>query len=305
MKFGIIGVGKWGRKLTGEYVALKRENVLEEVAIYDSDPTNVGFFSTEKDVKIYPTLDELIKNVDAVHISTPNKYHYELASKALQSGKHVLLEKPLTTSKSDADKLIELAERQKLILKVGHIYRFANVFDKVKTLYKENYFGDVYYMNFYWTHLAPYTEEVDILWDLLVHPLDIYNIITEQWPDRFFGLASPFRRKKLNEAIFCAATSKNGPVSTCNISWLSPIKKREIEIIGSKRSALIKAVDQQITIFEADAKISIEVKTSNTIREEIINFEKDIGSGKNTINPASIGARTVELIEKAEQSINK
>jgi len=163
MKLGVIGIGRWGTKVAREYIALMNEGIIDSIILCDTDSSRLKQFTN---VITTNQLDEVIRRVDGIHICTPNSTHYEIAKKALESGVHVLVEKPMTTDHNQAYELTELAVSENLILQVGHIYRFANAIKKIRELYENNYFGTVYYFNLTWTHLMPCMEEVDILWDL-------------------------------------------------------------------------------------------------------------------------------------------
>lgn len=301
MKIGVVGVGAWGKKVIEEYIQLASEHKIEKVYVFDSDSSRLDAYKNRDFVATCDSFDALMGSVDGMHLCVPNVLHYKLAKTAMEHGKHVLVEKPLTTSIGDARGLLKIMKKNKVVLEVGHIFRFANALKKTAELYRSGYFGKVYYINFYWTHLMPGVPGVDVMWDLLPHPLDMYNIITGLWPDSFAGTADPLRREKLSEVTFIEAHSKKGPSSTYQTSWLSSIRRRDIEIIGEKCSASIKAVDQTISIFQPDGtQADIDVVKNNTIRDEALNFIDSISTGESKINTADLGVKTVELILQIE-----
>lgn len=302
MKVGIIGIGYWGSKVAKEYMELQEDGVIKSVHLYDINKSRQEPFKAK--AHTYQEFNKFLDAVDALHLCTNNSSHYEIAKKAIESEKSVLVEKPMTTKHDEAYNLVELASEKGIILQVGHIFRFANVIRKTKELYQNGFFGKPYYVNLKWIHLMDSPKGVDILWDLLPHPLDIINFITKEWPSEFIGIGSGFRRNNLNEVAFLKAISDNLIVNF-ELSWLSPIKGRILEIYGSKRSAIVECVKQTIVIYEEDKAEQIKVKSNNTIREEAINFIKSIESGKNTFNSAVVGARAVEIIEKAINSIRR
>jgi len=302
MKIGVIGIGRWGMKVAREYIALMNEGVIDSVILCDTDSSRLKPFV---DVAVTCNqLDNIIRKADGIHICTPNFTHYKIAKKALESEVHVLIEKPMTTDHNQAYELVEIATAEDLILQVGHIYRFANAIRKIKELYENNYFGDVYYFNLTWTHLMPYMEGVDILWDLLPHPLDILNFITRKWPVEFVGVGRAFRRGGLNEVTTLQAVYADGTFANIHLSWLSPIRRRLLEIVGSKRTALVECVKQEIRIYEENNKEELlKVEVNNTIRDEVLNFIRAIETGKNNFNSSIVGARCVERIERAISSL--
>lgn len=297
MRVGVVGIGYWGQKVVREYIHLLNEGYIDYLALCDIDQSKLRKF---KEYDTFTHLNELLNKVDAIHICTSNDAHYEVAKRSIEENKHVLIEKPMTTNRNHAYELIELAYENGCILQVGHIYRFANVIRKIGELYQTKFFGDIYYINLTWTHLIQPMKGVDILWDLLPHPLDILNFITKKWPNEFLGVGKAFRRDKLNEVATLQAIFDDGLFANIHLSWLSPIRRRTMEIVGSKRSAIVECVKQEIKVYENDGKVrQLNVEPNNTIRDEIINFINAIKTGRNNFNSAIIGLRTVELIEQA------
>ncbi len=289
MRLGIAGIGYWGKKVVREYIRLLDEGKIDSLAIYDIEKNKL--FNTK--VIPYHEFDRFMDGVDAIHICTNNESHYPLALEALRNGKHVLIEKPMTINSDDAYRLVEVADEYGCILQVGHIFRFANVIRYAKRLYEEGYFGNVYHMRFSWKSYNPYNS-IDIVWDLSPHPIDILNFITGKWPKRISCIAmncnaNTFIHAKLDSMLI-----------TIELSFLYPLKERRLEIIGSKRSAIIDCVEQLIDIYPTDTISCIEV--NNTIREEALNFINSIKSKRSPFNSAIIGARTVSLIEEIVNS---
>jgi predicted dehydrogenase len=301
MRIGIIGIGRWGTKVAREYIAMMNEGIIDSVILCD---TNNSMLKQYTNVAITCNqLDDVIRRADGIHVCTPNYTHYEIAKKALETGVHVLVEKPMTLNHNQAYEIVEIAIAKDLILQVGHIYRFANAIKKIKELYENNYFGNVYYFNLTWSHFMPYIEGLDILWDLLPHPIDILNFITKKWPIAFIGIGRAFRRSKLNEVASLQAVFDDKMFANIHLSWLSPIRRRVLEIVGSKCTALVECAEQKIKIYKEDIEEQLEIEANNTIKDEALNFIRAIETGKNDINSSIIGARNVEMLERAIDSL--
>jgi len=297
MKIGVIGVGRWGSKVVREYLALQSEGIIDQLVLYDLDREKVKPF--EHYAKIEHSLDSVLRSVDGVHICTPNYTHYDIAKKALESDVNVLVEKPMTMNTDQAYELVELSISKGLVLQVGHIYRFANVICKVKELYENGYFGDVYYFVLTWTHSMQPIKRVDVLWDLLPHPIDILHFVTNEYPEFFVGIGRAFRRYEPNEVASLQALYRGGVFASIHLSWLNPIRRRTLEIVGSKRSAIVECVEQKITIFDNTDSWKIDVKANNTIRDEALNFIRAIETGDCDPNSSIVGAKVVEAVEHA------
>jgi len=294
VKIGVVGVGYWGSKVANEYLSLVENRIIDSVSLCDVNKDRLGLF---KGVKTFTSLEEFLRNVDAVHICTNNHTHYMVAKKALENNVHVLVEKPMTTSSCDAYHLIELASEKGMVLQVGHIFRFANVIRKAKELVDKNYFGKIYYFTLKWTTLMQPIQGVDIIWDLLPHPLDIIHFLTGKWPSNWHVFGRFYRRDKLNEMTFINLDYKDF-VANIELSWLTPERKRTLEIIGSDKMAKIECVRQKMSIIAEDETYEIPVEANNTIREEILNFIEAIDSKKMPFNSHIVGAKNVDIIEK-------
>jgi len=305
MNIGVIGIGYWGSKVLREYLNLVEEEKVDAVGICDVNQNvlkryNDCVIKISKDYKKFLSSDD----IDAIHICTNNDSHYEIARTAIEAGKHVLLEKPMTTNANQAYKLVEMASNRGIILQVGHIFRFANAIRKTKELVKKDYFGEIYYFTLRWTTLMTPIEGVDVIWDLLPHPIDILNFLTGEFPIKIDGVARSYRREKLNEMAIINMEYEKRFIANIELSWLSPKRRRSLEIIGSNRTGEIECVKQRIHIHEGIGnKFEIPVEKNNTIKEELENFLKAIKSGKAMYNAHIVGARAVDIIEKTINNI--
>jgi len=127
---GVLGVGYWGRKIVEEYSSIQNVKVK---AVSDLMDRNLEYCRDRYQVPVLVhDYKEVIEDnaIQAVHICLPNALHYQACKEALERGKHVLVEKPITLSSEDGRKLVELAEEMNLTLSVGHIYRFNNAWPR-------------------------------------------------------------------------------------------------------------------------------------------------------------------------------
>jgi len=305
MNIGIIGIGYWGSKVAREYLDLAKEEKIDGVGLCDTREDILNNFESEHIIKKSTDYTEFLKNdkIDAVHIAANNKFHYDIAKEALSNGKHVLLEKPMTTETNKAYELVELSAKHGLVLQVGHIFRFANVIRRAKELVDENYFGEIRYLTLKWTTLMESVNGVDIIWDLFPHPLDMIHFLTGKWPSEWQVMARAYRRDKPSEMTFINLDYGDF-IANVELSWLTPERKRLMEIVGSERMARVECVKQKIHIFEGNKRdFDLEVEGNNTIREEALNFVDSIKNKKMPFNSHIIGAKNVDIIEKIMESV--
>lgn len=301
MKVGVIGLGYWGSKVFDEYVNLRDQDQIHELAACDIDSERLAAVAETAD-DTYTSVSELQDEVDALHVCTGNKSHYEIADEALGRGTDVLLEKPLTVDSDRAYDLVERASETGQILQTGHIYRFANVIREVKELYQEGYFGEVYSVTLRWTHRIEPRED-GVVWDLLPHPIDILNFITGAWPEEVRGFTDSYRISDRSE-IAKIQFQVDGVPADIHLSWVDPVRRRDLEIVGSDRSALVECVDQRIDIqSNEDSTEGIEINKNNTLLAEAENFVRATETRENKFNSAIVGARTVDTIETIQEAI--
>ncbi len=301
---GVIGVGYWGRKIVDEFSML--ENV-DLIGISDLDEKNRDMCKERFGVKqTFEDYHELLDqpNLAAVSICTPNSSHYEICREALEKGKHVLVEKPITVTSEEGKKLVELAQQKELTLSVGHIFRFNNALAEIRRLIQEKFFGKVFLMELTWTNLEKAFPDRDVLMDLAPHMFDIQNYLLGEWPESVSCSGGAYRRESGEETAYVISNFKSGPVALSNISWLVPRKTRQVMLVGETRSAQIDAVAQEVTIFESGYTYRLGIERNNTIKDELVHFIRSIGDPMTeTRNSGTVGVRTVELIEAAKLSM--
>lgn len=302
---GVIGVGYWGKKIVDEFTKIENVSV---VGVSDLDEKNLAFCNERYGIKAgYKDYVELLEQRDlhAVSVSTPNAMHFGICRDALEAGKHVLVEKPITLNSKEGRDLVDIAERKRLMLSVGHIFRFNNALAEIRRLIKEEkFFGRLYLMEQNWTNLEKAFPDRDVLFDLAPHMFDIQNYLLGHWPVEVSCVGGPFRRKEGEETAYVLTKFSDGMIAMANISWLVPRKTRQVVLVGENRSALIDAVGQEVTVYESGYTYKLGIERNNTIRDELVHFIKSIGDPMTeTKNSGVVGVRTVELIEAAKKSM--
>ena len=305
LNVGIIGVGYWGKKIVDEFTKVEEANV---IGVSDLDEKNLQFCAERFGLKNgYKDYKQLLaqKDLHAVTVSTPNSMHYQVCKDALDAGKHVLVEKPITLITKEGKELVDLAQKKKLTLSVGHIFRFNNALAEVRRLIKEEkFFGKLFLMEQNWTNLEKAFPDRDVLFDLAPHMFDIQNYLFGQWPVEVSCVGGPFRRKEGEETAYILTKYADGAIAMANISWLVPRKTRQVVLVGENRSAVIDAVGQEVTIYESGYTYKLHIERNNTIRDELVHFVKSINDPQTeTKNSGTVDVKTVELIEAAKRSM--
>ncbi len=302
---GVIGIGYWGKKILDEFSKVENVSV---VGVSDLDEKNLAFAAERHGVKNgYKDYKRLlaVKDLHAVAICTPNQTHFAACKDALEAGKHVIVEKPITLTSKEGNELVALAKSRNLTLSVGHIFRFNNALAEVRRLIKEEkFFGKLFLMEMNWVNNEKAFPDRDVLFDLAPHMFDIQNYLLGHWPEEVMCAGGPFRRREGEETAYIVSKFKDGVLAMANISWLVPRKTRQIMLVGENRSALIDAVAQEVTVYESGYTYRLGLERNNTIRDELVHFVKSIADPMTeTRNSGEVGVRTVELIEAAKRSM--
>lgn len=257
MKVALIGYGYWGINLAKAIYSNKN---YELISIFDNDENRINEAMKLYDFKKVNSLDDLfLIDIDAIFIATPPASHYKIAKQALLNDKHIFVEKPFTLDLDEAYELIDLAEKRNLKYMVDHIFIYS---EPVKYL-KENIdsLGDIVYINSRRINLGLFQYTTDVIWDLAVHDLSIIDYLV--------GLdikeVSVFKKKYKNfpnEAIASINLElKSEVVINLNVSWLSPVKVREMIIGGTNMSAVYDDTKSDaITLYDAGVVLEKDLK---------------------------------------------
>lgn len=309
----VVGVGYWGAKLVEEYLELSKK--LKDIklrAVVDGSPEaliSIGDkFSLPRSM-LKRSIDEVLEDpaITGVHIATPNETHYNFAMESIASGKNVLLEKPMCLTSSDAFRLARSAEKNNLVLLIGHIFRFNNAVNKVKEMYEKGAISGVRCIEMNWTSVMSPPANRDILFDLAPHPIDILNHIFEEWPVQVYAKGHSYERKEVGqeEVAYLTLDFPDSIIASVVLSWLhhGP-RERSVNIIGEKSAVRIEAVEQTIQIFEKNNVQQIPISRNNTIESEITHFINCIKTNDPPINSALTGIMNVTVLEAMRKSIN-
>ena len=309
VRVAVIGAGYWGRKLVYEYMSAEcnRGNV-RLAGVCDPSPSARLFCKEKfsvKDELLTDSAEDLIGDpkISAVHIATPNQTHYALAKMALEAGKDVLVEKPMTLDSREAYELVDLAASRELVLHVGHIFRFNSALNKAREILNKGTIGKIFYARIQWTD-SQYFPDRDIIFDLGPHPVDVLNQLLDSWPTQVSGFARAYRNSKNHDEIAYGLAEFDDEIfAHIELSWLHPGKAREATVVGSEGGLVVDCLHQRLTLHKAGSTTEVPVTANNTIEAEIDWFADCVGRRCLDVESGLIGARTVEVLEAMRKSM--
>lgn len=268
---GVVGAGYWGPNLVRNFQEIPDTRVL---MCCDVRRERLDFISKRyPNIEVTTNYDDMLHNekIDAISIATHARSHYELAKKALEHGKHVLIEKPITQTSEEALELIELGRRKNLIIMVGHIMLYAGPVETIKELIDKGDIGQIYYMDSVRVNLQPFREDVNVLWDLAPHDISLAMFFLGQDPISTAVIGQSYVSDSQENIAFGVLRFPDNVISHFHLSWLAPMKMRQTIIVGSKQMIVYDDVDNiaKLKIFDQGVDIAKD-PTGLTERQMIV-----------------------------------
>jgi predicted dehydrogenase len=248
----LIGYGYWGKNLLRNLSELLPSEFM--VVAETSAEKRTYLTSVFPGIKLYTSAEEALLSSDAtaVIIATETGSHYHLAKQALKLGKHVLVEKPMTTSLEEAHELTVLAASKKLTLMVDHVFLYHPVLKKMKEYFQNNELGKINYIDSTRVNLGIYQQEVNVLWDLACHDISIINYLVEEKPNSVRAIGRINLEFGVEDIAYLFLYYPSGMLVQINSSWASPVKMRKMVIGGEKKMLIYDDIEptNKLTIFE-------------------------------------------------------
>jgi len=321
---GIIGYGYWGPNLLRNFHTHPNVKSLA-VAEFREERRNhlkINYPS----VKVFSDANELIEDseIDAVVIATPVFTHFDLAIKAIKSGKHVLIEKPMTSSVFEAEVLIELAQKTNVVLMVDHTFLYTGAVHKIKELIQDNVIGQPRYFDSTRINLGLFQPDVNVLWDLAPHDLSILSFLFNEKPISVNATGISHTYNGIENIAYLTVNYEKDFIAHLNCSWTSPVKIRQTLIGGDNRMIVYNDLEpsEKVRVYDTgyshnseEDKLNIRVdyrigdisipKLSNLEALSLVvsDFLEAILNNKEPISTAKIGLEVVKILEAAQTSI--
>ncbi len=326
MKIGIIGFGYWGPNLLRNFSGLDNCKV-EIVSDYRMERLDI-VKKNYPSVKTSLTADDIFNDlsIDAVVIATPVFSHFELAEKALVSNKHVLLEKPMTASSADAQKLIDLSLQKNKVLMVDHTFLYTGAVQKMKHLVDSGDLGKVNYFDSTRINLGLFQQDVNVLWDLAPHDISILTHLIAEKPYSVNATGISHTNNEIENIAYMTVNFQSGFIAHFNCSWSSPVKIRMTLVGGDKKMIVfndmeptekIKMYDtgysfktdeekQRILVDYRAGDIFIpKVQTNEALTLMAKDFVNAVSNGGSPISDCYLGLEVVKILEAAQKSIKQ
>jgi predicted dehydrogenase len=264
IKVGVCGFGYWGPTLVRVFSANPGFRVM---AIADNRPAaQAAARAFSPAIAIYSNAEDLIDSpeIDVVAIAAPVSTHYSLTLRALQRGKHVLVEKPMCTTAEEGRELVAVAERMKRILMVDHTYVFHPAVRKIKDLKTSGALGAITYFDSLRVNLGLFQPDLNVLWDLAPHDFSIMSYILGEQPVYVEATGYCHINPHLPDIVYITLHYASRIIAHLNLSWMSPVKARRVAIGGTKQMVIWNDLDpdEKLKIYDSGIEFRSEEERS-------------------------------------------
>ena len=269
IKVGMVGCGYWGPNLIRNFAACPDTQLLWAC---DIDPNRI-----KKALGSYPVVksttdfNDILKDsqVDAVAIATPVHTHYPLAKVCLESGKHVLLEKPLALSVQEGEKLIELSHKKGLQLMCDHTFCYTGAVRKMKEILDSGVLGELLYFDSIRINLGLFQQDINVIWDLAPHDLSILDFLINDRPVSVSAHGVCHAGNEIENIAYVILRYAKSFIAHFHLNWLSPVKIRRTIIGGSEKMMVWNDLEQDEKIKIYNKGITVK-KNEETERNRLL-----------------------------------
>ena len=320
-----VGAGYWGKNLVRVFNGLSDVRLK---TVCDASPdVRKAIRERYREVKVCAEYSEVLDDpdVEAVVLAVPAARHFEAAKAALERDKHVYVEKPMTLCGSDAEELVELAERQGKVLMVGHLLEYHPAAELLKKLIEEGDLGEIYYLYSQRVNLGIVRRDESALWSLAPHDISVLLFLLGQEPDSVSARGECYLQDGVEDVVFVNLHFADGKMAQLQLSWLDPHKIRRLTIVGSRKMAVFDDMEsaEKVRIYDKAAERSnyesygdaITLRFGDVViphihmveplRLEAQHFAQCVREGTQPRSDGRDGLRVVRVLEAAQQSLEQ
>ena len=319
----VIGAGYWGKNIIRNFANNPNTNL---ILICDSEKDRAEKLRDmySPGTAVCGSVSDVInrEDIDAVSIVTPVYTHFDIASQAIKAGKHVLIEKPMSMSYSEASKLVRMANEKNLNIMCDHTFCYSAPVKKIRELIQSGEIGQLLQINSSRCNLGLLQTDVNVLWDLAPHDVSIVNYVTGQNETpvsvRAYGKTIPGYNHEVDAML--SIEYKSGLHVNVHNSWLYPVKTRKMSFVGTKKMIMwddlaenkVQLLDKGVNVinhkkFEYyDNSIkNVELEDLEPLALMVNEFTNSIIENRTPLSSGVEGMKTIQLLDAAKKSIGR
>ena len=301
---GVIGVGAMGYNHVRIYSELENTNL---VAISDMVRGTLDSVSKEFNTVGYVDMDNILQldDVEAVNICVPTVFHHDVVMNAIEAGKNVLVEKPIASKLTEAREMINAAKDAGVTLATGHVERFNPAVRVAKELIDSGEIGEV--VTAHAKRLGPYPpriRDVGVAIDLAIHDIDIFNYLFESKANTVFAnMSSNLKNCEFEDHAEIMTKYDNEVLSILETNWLTPYKKRQLNITGVDGIISVDYGNQSVTVYKENDKVEkVKVENKEPLKEELRSFVNAVQTKTEPEVSGEDGYEALKIVEAAMRS---
>ncbi len=327
VKVGVVGCGYWGPNLVRN---LRQSADCRLKVLCDTSESRLAHMR-----RVHPELAttqqyaDLLEDseLEAVVIATPVRFHHEMAKAALNMGKHVFIEKPMARTAAEGHELVSLAERQGLILMVGHTFLFSPAVRRMKEIVDAGDIGNVQYISARRLNLGLFQKDINVAWDLAPHDISILLHLLEELPVSISCEGSSHVTRGIEDVTMMHLAFPSNRCAFVHNSWLDPKKIRQMTVVGSERMIVYDDTEplEKLKIYDARVEVPPHydtfaeftysyhygdayvpyIKQDEPLKLECQHFLDCVRTGTTPLTNGWLGLEVVRILEAASQSLGK
>lgn len=326
----VVGAGYWGPNLVRNFLNSPETDLRWIVDLDEAKARRLA--GSRSDVRVTTSIEEALDDPDVrgVAIATPPASHLPLAMKALEAGRHVLVEKPLATSSTDGETLVAEAERRGLVLMCDHTFCYTPVVRAIRELVESGKLGEIHYVDSIRVNLGLVQSDVDVFWDLAPHDLSILDFILPEgvYPTQVSAHGADPIGVGQNCVGYLTMPLSTGAIAHVAVNWLSPSKIRQTVVAGSKQMVVwddmkpyqrLSVVDCGVELLApavgdekrqlmvdyrmGDMVIPALTETTEALAAVVGEFVASIRESRPPLTDGRSGVRILRVLEAASQSL--
>ncbi len=253
LKAAVIGTGSMGRNHVRVYRELES---VELVGVCDASPENGARVASVYGVPHFTDVAELLEHCapDLVTLAVPTEKHFEIGMDLIKRGVHLLIEKPIAKTLDEAAQLVEAAERNNVILAVGHIERFNPAIIELRRRINEGMTGRIYQV--FAQRLSPYPARIrdaGVVIDLASHDIDLLRYLIGEQIVRIYGETLSSINSDREDMFNGIMRFQSGTVALLDVNWITPKKVRQLTITGARGMFVCDLISQELTFYENES----------------------------------------------------
>ena len=311
---GLIGLGYWGKNILRNFYEM---GVLHTAC--DSDPHTILERKEQFPDAIYTTsFDVILKNpeIKAAAIATPAATHYQYVKQALLAGKDVYVEKPLALTVKEGQEIVDIAEKEKRIVMVGHILHYHPAVRKLKEIISSAELGRIEYIYSNRLNIGKLRTEENILWSFAPQDISVIMMLIDEEPVRVSAFGGDYLNRGIYDTTLTTLEFKNGVKGHIFVSWLHPYKEQKLIVVGSKAMAVFDDMSKEKLFLythkiewrngkvpvaqKADYQV-VPVEDGEPLNLELRHFVECVMNRKRPLTDGMEGLRVLKILELAER----